>query len=147
MGRYPTTTVATDIVVTGEFSQILAEVLGADPVGVGGGVLAAGPSRPEKEIVTIGDRCPCNRASAVQRRPREDAAFTSDRSALGSGVTLGVGARARYGVRTGDGSSVAADAFPMKREEVRAGAQWGGNPARDKARRTGRVINAVGVGE
>ncbi|HEX4250489.1 MAG TPA: aminotransferase class III-fold pyridoxal phosphate-dependent enzyme, partial [Pseudonocardia sp.] len=53
----------------------------------------------------------------------------SDRTELGSGVTLGVNALVHYGVTIGDGAVLDADAFLMKGEQVTAHTWWSGNPA------------------
>jgi non-ribosomal peptide synthetase-like protein len=84
----------------------------------------------EKSFVTVGDDCTLNAGSIVQCHSQEDGAFKSDRTALGAGVTLGVGAFVHYGVTMGDRSVLAADSFLMKGEDVPADATWGGNPAR-----------------
>ncbi|MEE6271675.1 peptide synthetase, partial [Streptomyces diastatochromogenes] len=55
--------------------------------------------------------------------------FKSDRSTLGAGCTLGVGALVHYGVTLGDGATLAADSFLMKGEDVPPHALWAGNPA------------------
>jgi non-ribosomal peptide synthetase-like protein len=84
----------------------------------------------EKTFVTVGDRCTLNFGSIVQCHSQEDGAFKSDRTAIGAGVTLGVGAFVHYGVTMGDGAVLAADSFLMKGEEVPPHARWGCNPAK-----------------
>jgi non-ribosomal peptide synthetase-like protein len=85
---------------------------------------------PEKSLVTIGHDAVLNANSVIQCHSLEDGLFTSDRTVIGAGVTIGVGAFVHYGVTMGDGSALAADAYLMKGEEVPAGASWVGNPAR-----------------
>jgi acetyltransferase-like isoleucine patch superfamily enzyme len=93
----------------------------------------------ERTFVTIGDRCTLNAGSVIQCHSQEDGAFKSDRSALGAGCTLGVGAFVHYGVTIGDGAMLAADSFLMKGEQVPAHARWGGNPAQELPD-AGRVV-------
>ena len=71
-----------------------------------------------------------NAGSKIQCHSQEDGTFKSDRTAIGAGCTLGVGALVHYGVTMGDGAVLAADSFLMKGEEVPPHARWGGNPAR-----------------
>src|SRR2546426_7187110 len=85
----------------------------------------------ERTLTTIGDDCVFNTGSKIQCHSEEDGTFKSDRSTLGAGCTLGVGAIVHYGVTMGDGSVLAPDSFLMKGEEVPAHARWGGNPARE----------------
>ncbi|MFD7439669.1 Pls/PosA family non-ribosomal peptide synthetase [Streptomyces sp. NPDC059861] len=99
-------------------------------VGVGTRLFDDGLSVTERGMVTIGDNCTFNAGSVVQCHSQEDAAFKSDRSEIGSGCTLGVGAFMHYGVRLGDGAVLAADSFLMKGEVVPEQAYWAGNPAR-----------------
>jgi hypothetical protein len=61
----------------------------------------------------------------------EDGVFKSDRTVIGSRVTLGVASFVHYGVTVGDGAVIGADAFLMKGEEVEPAARWVGNPARE----------------
>lgn len=89
-----------------------------------------GLSVTERGMVTIGDSCTFNAGSVVQPHSQEDATFKSDRSVIGSGCTLGVGAFVHYGVQVGDGAVLAADSFLMKGEVVPERARWAGNPAR-----------------
>ena len=88
-----------------------------------------GCSMPERTLVTVGDFCTLNAGSTIQGHSQEDGGFKSDHIAIGSGVTVGVGAWVHYGVTMGDRSELAPDSFLMKGEEVPAGARWGGNPA------------------
>jgi non-ribosomal peptide synthetase-like protein len=85
----------------------------------------------ERTLVTIGDDVMLNAGSKIQCHSQEDGTFKSDRSAIGAGCTLGIGAMVHYGVTIGDGSVLAPDSFLMKGEEVPARARWGGNPARE----------------
>lgn len=86
----------------------------------------------ERTLVTIGNDCVLNAGSKIQCHSQEDGTFKSDRSAIGAGCTLGVGAMVHYGVTMADGSELAPDSFLMKGEEVPLNAQWGGNPARER---------------
>jgi non-ribosomal peptide synthetase-like protein len=83
----------------------------------------------EKNLVTIGDDVTLNAGAFIQCHSQEDYAFKSDRTAVGSGCTVGVGALVHYGVTMGDGAVLAADSFLMKGEEVPPHARWAGNPA------------------
>ncbi|MFJ8946253.1 Pls/PosA family non-ribosomal peptide synthetase [Streptomyces sp. NPDC102395] len=83
----------------------------------------------ERTLVTLGDACTLNAGTVVQCHSQEDGTFKSDRSALGSRCTLGVGAFVHYGVMVGDGAVLAPDSFLMKGELVPQDARWGGNPA------------------
>ena len=58
-------------------------------------------------------------------------AFKSDRTTIGNGCTIGVGAMVHYGVTMGERSVLAPDSFLMKGEEIPPHARWGGNPARE----------------
>jgi non-ribosomal peptide synthetase-like protein len=99
-------------------------------VRVGTRLFDDGCSIPERTLVTIGDDCTLNRGATIQCHSMEDGTFKADRTVLGSGCTIGVGALVHYGVSVGRGSEVLADAFLMKGEQVPDGARWGGNPAR-----------------
>ncbi|MFF8782248.1 Pls/PosA family non-ribosomal peptide synthetase [Streptomyces sp. NPDC015140] len=112
------------------FKSVLWRMLG---VRVGARVFDDGCSLTERQMVTIGDDCTLNAGSVVQCHSQEDGTFKSDRSAIGSGCTLGVGAFVHYGVTVGDGAELAADVFLMKGETVPAHAHWTGNPARPAA--------------
>ncbi|MFJ7627021.1 Pls/PosA family non-ribosomal peptide synthetase [Streptomyces sp. NPDC097595] len=90
----------------------------------------------ERTMVTLGDGCTLNAGSVVQCHSQEDGAFKSDRSHIGAGCTLGVGAFVHYGVTIGDGAVLAPDSFLMKGESVPANVLWGGNPAHQLARDT-----------
>ena len=85
-----------------------------------------GCSIPERTLVTIGDDCTLNAGSIIQCHSQEDGAFKSDRTTIGAGCTLGVGAFVHYGVTMGDGAVLAPDSFLMKGEEVPPDAHWGG---------------------
>src|SRR5437867_3407727 len=86
---------------------------------------------PERTLATIGDDCVLNNGSKIQCHSQEDATFKSDRTTMGAGCTIGVGALVHYGVTMGEGSELAADSFLMKGAEVPADERWGGNPARE----------------
>ena len=83
----------------------------------------------ERTFTTIGDDCTLNAGSIIQCHSQEDGAFKSDRTVLGAGCTLGVGAFVHYGVTMGDGAVLAPDSFLMKGEEIAPRGRWGGNPA------------------
>ena len=85
----------------------------------------------ERTLVTIGDDAMLNTGSKIQCHSQEDGTFKSDRSTIGAGAAIGVGAMVHYGVTIGDGSVLAPDSFLMKGEEIPARARWGGNPARE----------------
>ncbi|MFJ8827809.1 Pls/PosA family non-ribosomal peptide synthetase [Streptomyces sp. NPDC102467] len=86
---------------------------------------------PERSLVTIGDDCTLNAGSGIQCHSQEDGTFKSDRTTIGAGSTLGVGALVHYGVTMQDGAVLAPDSFLMKGEDVPQQARWGGNPARE----------------
>jgi non-ribosomal peptide synthetase-like protein len=100
-------------------------------VRVGKRVFDDGVHISERTLTTLGDACTLNAGSKIMCHSQEDAAFKSDRTAIGAGCTVGVGAFVHYGVTTGDGSTLAPDSFLMKGEQVPAHARWGGNPARE----------------
>ncbi|MFF4246858.1 Pls/PosA family non-ribosomal peptide synthetase [Streptomyces sp. NPDC001822] len=108
------------------FKGLIWRLLG---VRIGRRVFDDGCSLTERTMVTIGDDSTLNTGSVVQCHSQEDGAFKSDRSAIGSGCTLGVGAFVHYGVTIGDGAVLAPDSFLMKGESVPENARWGGNPA------------------
>ena len=70
-----------------------------------------------------------NAGSVIQCHSLEDGTFKSDRTTLGDGVVLGVGAFVHYGVAMGEGSMLDADGFLMKGEEAPPFTRWSGNPA------------------
>ncbi|MFP5069518.1 Pls/PosA family non-ribosomal peptide synthetase [Pseudonocardia nantongensis] len=108
------------------FKGVLWRLLG---VRIGRRVFDDGCFLTERSFTAIGDGATLNAGSIVQCHSQEDGAFKSDRTVLGAGVTLGVGAFVHYGVHVGDGAMLAADSFLMKGEEVPPDAVWGGNPA------------------
>jgi len=110
------------------FKTLMWRGLGAR---IGKRVFDDGCSLTERTLVTIGDDCTLNFGSEIQCHSQEDGTFKSDRSTLGAGCTIGVGALVHYGVTMGDGSVLAPDSFLMKGEEVPPHARWGGNPARE----------------
>ncbi|WP_405405907.1 Pls/PosA family non-ribosomal peptide synthetase [Streptomyces sp. NBC_01104] len=97
----------------------------------------------ERTMVTLGDDVTLNAGSVVQCHSQEDGTFKSDRSAVGSRCTLGVGAFVHYGVTIGDGAVLAPDSFLMKGETVPPGASWGGNPARPMQAGSARDMEAT----
>jgi non-ribosomal peptide synthetase-like protein len=108
------------------FKSMVLRLLGMK---VGKRVFDDGASFPEKCFVTIGDYVTMNASSGAQTHSQEDGAFKSDRTVIGSGVTLGVASFVHYGVTIGDGVVLGADSFLMKGEQVPAGEYWAGNPA------------------
>lgn len=100
-------------------------------VRIGRRVLDDGSYLTERTLVTIGDDAMLNIGSVVQCHSQEDGTFKSDRSTIGAGCTIGVGAFVHYGVTMEEGSTLACDSFLMKGEEVQPHAHWGGNPARE----------------
>ena len=100
-------------------------------VRIGRRVFDDGFSVTERTLATIGDDCMLNAGGEIQCHSQEDGTFKSDRSTIGAGCTIGVGAMVHYGVTMGDGSVLAPDSFLMKGEEVPPHARWGGNPARE----------------
>ena len=100
-------------------------------VRIGRRVFDDGFRAPERTFTTIGDDCTLNIDSVIQCHSQEDGGFKSDRSVIGAGCTLGVGAWVHYGVTVGDGTVLVAGSFLMKGEEVPPHALWGGNPAKE----------------
>ena len=106
--------------------NVVWRLLGAK---IGKRVFDDGCTFTERRFVSVGDRCTLNAGAVVQCHSQEDGAFKSDRSTIGAGTTLGVGAFVHYGVQIGAGVRLEADSFLMKGSEVTAGSRWGGNPA------------------
>jgi non-ribosomal peptide synthetase-like protein len=100
-------------------------------VRVGKRVFDDGCYLTERTLTSIGDDVMLNAGSKIQCHSQEDGTFKSDRTTIGAGCTIGVGAMVHYGVTMGDGSGLAPDSFLMKGEEIPSRAQWGGNPARE----------------
>ncbi|QKW49012.1 Pls/PosA family non-ribosomal peptide synthetase [Streptomyces buecherae] len=124
------------------FKSVFWRLLG---VRVGRRVYDDGCDLSERTLVAIGDDCALNAASAIQCHSQEDGTFKSDRSTLGAGCTIGVGALVHYGVTMGDGATLAADSFLMKGEDVPAYARWGGNPAGELRGPAPRPVVAAGA--
>jgi non-ribosomal peptide synthetase-like protein len=110
------------------FKNVIWRLLG---VRLGSRVFDDGIFLTERSFVTIGDDCALNAGTVIQCHSQEDGAFKSDRTAIGVGCTLGVGAFVHYGVTMGEGAVLAPDSFLMKGEEIPQRAQWEGNPARE----------------
>jgi non-ribosomal peptide synthetase-like protein len=108
------------------FKSVVWRLLG---VRIGARVFDDGCHLTERPMAAIGDDCTLNSGSVLQCHSQEDGTFKSDRSALGAGCTLGVGAFVHYGVTVGDGAVLAADSFLMKGETVPEHTRWAGNPA------------------
>ena len=109
------------------FKNVIWRLLG---VQLGCRVFDDGCYLTERTLATIGNDCTLNVASKIQCHSLEDGTFKSDRTTLGVGCTLGVGAFVHYGVTIGNGAVLAADSFLMKGEEIPPHARWGGNPAK-----------------
>lgn len=116
------------------FKNLLWRLLG---VRIGRRVFDDGAALTERTMVALGDGCTLNQGSVVQCHSQEDGAFKSDRTAIGGGSTLGVGAFVHYGVTIGEGAELAPDSFLMKGEVVPQQARWGGNPAHQTRRTDG----------
>jgi non-ribosomal peptide synthetase-like protein len=110
------------------FKSVLWRLMG---VRIGRKVFDDGVHISEPTLTAIGDECVLNFRSKIQCHSQEDGTFKCDRTTIGAGCTLGVGAFVHYGVTMGDGSALAADSFLMKGEDVPARARWAGNPARE----------------
>jgi non-ribosomal peptide synthetase-like protein len=108
------------------FKSVLWRTLG---VRVGEKVFDDGAVIPEKTLVTIGDHVTINAGTVIQCHSLEDATFRSDRTAIGSGATLGVNSFVHYGVRMGERVVLDADSFLMKGEAPSPDTRWRGNPA------------------
>ena len=110
------------------FKSMFMRLLGTK---VGTRLYDAGCGIPEKTLVTIGDDCALNEGTVLQGHSLEDGTFKSGRIVLGDRCTVGVEAFVHYGVTMHDGSTLAADAFLMKGEEVAENTTYVGNPARE----------------
>ena len=110
------------------FKNLIWRGLGAK---VGKRVFDDGCHFTERSLTIVGDDVMLNAGSEIQCHSQEDGAFKSDRTTIGNGCTIGVGAFVHYGVRMGDRSVLAPDSFLMKGEEIPPRARWGGNPARE----------------
>jgi hypothetical protein len=109
------------------FKNLLWRLLG---VKIGRRVFDDGAFLPERSFATIGDHVTLNAGCVIQCHSQEDGAFKSDRTVIGSHCTLGVGSFVHYGVAMAEHVTLDADAFLMKGEQLEAGTQWTGNPAR-----------------
>jgi non-ribosomal peptide synthetase-like protein len=125
--------------------NVVSRLLG---VRLGRRVFDDGCDIPERTLATIGDDCALNAGSGIQCHSQEDGAFKSDRTTIGAGCTIGIGALVHYGVTMGDGAVLAPDSFLMKGEEVPPHARWGGNPAGegrdDQDQPAGHQLSAMG---
>src|SRR6266478_6293868 len=110
------------------FKNVLWRLMG---VRVGRRVFDDGAHISEPTLTAIGDESVLNYRSKIQCHSQEDGTFKCDRTTVGAGCTIGVGAFILYGVTMGDGSVLGTDSFLMKGEEVPARARWAGNPARE----------------
>lgn len=110
------------------FKALIWRMMG---VKVGKRLYDAGLNMPEKTLVTIGDYCTFNEGVHVQGHSMEDGTFKSGHIVIGNRCSLGVDAWVNYGATMHDGSSLGADAFLMKGEDVPDSATYSGNPARE----------------
>ena len=100
-------------------------------VRIGKRVFDDGCYMSERTLTTVGDDVMLNAGTIIQCHSQEDGIFKSDRTTIGDGCTIGVGAMVHYGVTMGGRSVLAPDSFLMKGEEIPPHARWGGNPARE----------------
>lgn len=110
------------------FKPLMLRALG---VRVGRRLYDGGATIPEHTLVSLGDDCTLNTGATIQCHSLEDGGFTSDRTSLGDGVTVGVAAFVHYGVTLHEGAVLDADAFLMKGSDVPPRSRWRGNPAAD----------------
>jgi len=110
------------------FKNVLWRLMG---VRIGRRVFDDGAHISDPSLTAIGDESVLNYRSKIQCHSQEDGTFKCDRTTIGAGCTLGVGAFVLYGVIMGDGAVLATDSFLMKGEEVPAHGRWGGNPAKE----------------
>jgi non-ribosomal peptide synthetase-like protein len=110
------------------FKTMIWRLLGVD---IGAKVFDDGCFIVEKAFASVGDNCILNAGSVIQCHSQEDGGFKSDRTSIGSGCTLGVGAFVHYGVTMGDDSTLSADSFLMKGQEIPPQTVWTGNPAQE----------------
>jgi non-ribosomal peptide synthetase-like protein len=110
------------------FKNVLWRLMG---VRIGRRVFDDGAHISDPSLTAIGDESVLNYRSKVQCHSQEDGTFKCDRTTIGAGCTLGVGAFVLYGVTMDERSVLGADSFLMKGEEVPAHAWWGGNPAKE----------------
>jgi len=107
------------------FKNLVWRGLGAK---VGKRVFDDGCHFTERSLTIVGDDVTLNAGSEIQCHSQEDGAFKSDRTTIGSGCTIGVGAMVHYGVTMGERSVLAPDSFLMKGEEIPPHARWGETP-------------------
>jgi non-ribosomal peptide synthetase-like protein len=110
------------------FKSVLWRLMG---VRIGRRVFDDGGHISDPSLTAIGDESVLNYRSKIQCHSQEDGTFKCDRTTIGAGCTLGVGAFVLYGVTMGDGAVLATDSFLMKGEEVPGHVRWGGNPAKE----------------
>jgi acetyltransferase-like isoleucine patch superfamily enzyme len=99
-------------------------------VRIGRQVFDDGCGIAERTLVTIGDYCTLNAGSVIQCHSLAGGTFTSDRTVIEDGCTVGTGAFVHYGVTMGEGAQLRPGSFLMKGEKVPPAAGWGGSPAR-----------------
>jgi non-ribosomal peptide synthetase-like protein len=110
------------------FKNVLWRLMG---VRIGRRVFDDGAHISDPSLTAVGDESILNYRSKIQCHSQEDGTFKCDRTTIGAGCTLGVGAFVLYGVTMGDGSVLGTDSFLMKGEEIPAHARWAGNPAKE----------------
>ena len=110
------------------FKTVIWRLLGVD---IGKKVFDDGAFIVEKAFASIGDNCTLNAGSVIQCHSQEDGGFKSDRTSIGSGCTLGVGAFVHYGVTMGADATLSTDSFLMKGQEIPPQTVWTGNPAQE----------------
>ena len=84
----------------------------------------------EKSLVQVGDNCCINANTSIQGHSLEDGLFKSGNIEIGNGCTIGPAAFVHYGVKMGDNTVLAPDAFLMKGAVTNASSYWQGNPAK-----------------
>jgi non-ribosomal peptide synthetase-like protein len=111
------------------FKGVIWRLLG---VRIGRRIFDDGCSIIERSLVSVGSHCTLAAGSVIQCHSLEDGAFKSDYTVFGDGCSIGSAAFVHYGVTMGAGSSLDADSFLMKGEDVPPGERWGGNPASER---------------
>lgn len=110
------------------FKNVLWRLMG---VRIGRRVFDDGAHISDPSLTAIGDESVLNYRSKIQCHSQEDGTFKCDRTTIGAGCTLGVGAFVLYDVTMGHASVLGTDSFLMKGEDVPAHARWAGNPAKE----------------
>jgi non-ribosomal peptide synthetase-like protein len=108
------------------FKSVLWRLLG---VKIGRRLFDDGCAIIERTLVAVGDNATLNAGSTLHSHSMEDGTFKSDYVIIGPRCTIGAGAFVHYGAVMEEDSSLAADSFLMKGEQVAARTAWAGNPA------------------